>query len=524
MLAASRQPNGHQQQQQSGSLPTKHVTLSTSMRSSQLNQSTRTDQTLNLSQRSAHQQSTKLNSTLNTNSNSNATPIPAQMLHPNHITDVFPDALTALNKTDEHTYSSSINPAAHADHNGHHQQQQPSIHHAHSHTSQQAHSHHKIPLRMPIGPNVSQAYHPNGGSGAAGGSLFDGATNVSGMEDSYIHGQPPSATPHLQSALSTDRVLPLQRENLRLVRSNNSLQSHLVAEGERIEQCEETWAKEMRQVKTKHADLQFLHAQKTRKIAQQEQKIHELQTRLEQVLSDRQAYVKESIEAPARLTAAPIQPAATFRASATVHPSEVDQLRAHEQRIASLQCDLDAHQKATAEWEREKAVLERKVQTRDEEVKRLSEVLESERNWDKMHVEFELKKHIKTIAKLEQQVDFLNDQRQAWEKDVKSFQEMGVSASYMQQLHVAQQQTAHVEGEYHQAVQRIHQLQRQVEEQSQQMDRMEQAKQGIDVHAQEKLDEREQQLAELQRKVSKRAHPTRCRCGVTIRFAPLTSG
>jgi predicted nucleic acid-binding Zn-ribbon protein len=120
-----------------------------------------------------------------------------------------------------------------------------------------------------------------------------------------------------------------------------------------------------------------------------------------------------------------------------------------------------------------------------------------------MHVEFELKKHIKTITKLEQQIDFLNDQRQGWEKDVKSFKEMGVSASYMQQLHVAQQQSAQVEGEYQQAAHRIQQLQKQLEERNQEVEKMEQAKQGVNVHAQEMLDEREQQLAELQRKVSR---------------------
>ena len=103
--------------------------------------------------------------------------------------------------------------------------------------------------------------------------LFD-PTNQSGMEDSLINASnisaanlPNNSTPTLVTTLSTDRVAPLQRENLRLVRSNNTLQAHLIKESERIEECERNWAQEMRVLKSKHADLQFLHSQKTRKIA-----------------------------------------------------------------------------------------------------------------------------------------------------------------------------------------------------------------------------------------------------------------
>jgi predicted nucleic acid-binding Zn-ribbon protein len=234
---------------------------------------------------------------------------------------------------------------------------------------------------------------------------------------------------------------------------------------------------------------------------QQEQKINELQQRLEQVLSDRQAYVKESIEAPSRLAPGPIQPSSSFRASAMVHASDVEQMRAHESKIAELAKELESHASKAAEWESERSVLLAKVSTRDDEVKRLSEVLESERNWDKMHVEFELKRQVKTIAKLQQQIDYLNEQRATWEKDIQSFKEMGVSASYMQQLHTSQQHTQQMETEYQQAVQRIQQLQQQIEAQNQQLDKMEQAKQGVNEHAQEMLEERERQIHELQRKV-----------------------
>jgi hypothetical protein len=254
-----------------GVLPAKAVTSASSTRGGNSLNTTRIDartgHTLNASQRMQPQ-------------SAQVHPLPPSALHPNHITDVFPDALTALAKAEEHTYSSALNPATlggeqHA--------------HGHSHThSHQPHnpyvatnpSHHKVPLRMPMGPSAPPQ-PPSNGVGQGNLNLTQ-----SGMEDSVysianghanagivLPGAADNTTlngsgmPHLQAALNSDRVVPLQRENLRLVRSNNALQAHLVAEGEAIDVKEKQWSTEMRNIKTKHQELQFLHAQKTRKIA-----------------------------------------------------------------------------------------------------------------------------------------------------------------------------------------------------------------------------------------------------------------
>jgi hypothetical protein len=247
-----------------GVLPAKNITLASSTRGGNSLNNTRIDARvghtlsnstrLNMSQQQQKQQ-----------------PLPSHALHPNHITDVFPDAISSLVKTEEHTYSSSLNPATNGTH-------------THSHGGSHSHNpyappnpisqHHKVPLRMPVGPSAPPA-------SAAPGSVSD-QMNMSGMDDSiYIsnHSVAPGEGgphPHLSASLSADRVVPLQRENLRLVRSNNALQAHLVAEGERIDAKEKEWAGEMRTLKTKHTELQFLFAQKTRKIANVGQHAHVL--------------------------------------------------------------------------------------------------------------------------------------------------------------------------------------------------------------------------------------------------------
>jgi len=263
--ARSLHLNGHaqqsQQQQQQyraggggGVLPVKHSTLASSTRGGNSLNSTRIDaragHTLSSSQRS-HAQSQQP-----------PQPLPSHALHPNHITDVFPNAISALTKTEEHTYSSAINPA-----NGHS--------HAHNPYAAPAPQHsqsHKVPLRMPVGPSAPPASNgPTNGqylehNGMGDDSLYSAvnATQVAPTAASFSEEGP---HPHLSAALSADRVVPLQRENLRLVRSNNALQAHLVAEGERIDAKEKDWAAEMRNIKTKHTELQFLHTQKTRKMA-----------------------------------------------------------------------------------------------------------------------------------------------------------------------------------------------------------------------------------------------------------------
>lgn len=236
--------------------------------------------------------------------------------------------------------------------------------------------------------------------------------------------------------------------------------------------------------------------------SQQEQKISELQSRLEQVLSDRQAYVKESIEAPSRLTSAPITPLATFKQpqSDTTNRVHIDAVKALEGKVTELQRSLDESLARESQFTSIREVLEKKVATRDDEVKRLSEVLESERNWDKMHVEFELKRHIKTITKLEGQIDFLNTQRIEWEKDIASFREMGVSANYMEKLYATQNEMRQVETDYAKSLEEIQSLKQQLQTQQSTIDTFEQRKLDVNQQAQVLLEQRNRDIVEMERR------------------------
>ena len=423
---------------------------------------------------------------------------------------------------------------------------------------------------MPIGPNLSQAQtqQQQQQQQQQPGSLFD-QLNVTGMDDSMYAaaaggagsngtgggsgggGGGPSS--FLAASLSSDRVVPLQRENLRLVRSNNALQAHLVAEGERIDEAEKTWAQELRTIKTKYTDLQFLHAQKTRKIAnvsvpnqthilnprrcreggrlaivlcahvrfaltccclfffcsfvcfQQETKLSELQHRLEQVLSDRQAYVKESVEASSRLEVGPIRAAASFRPQdphLLPTNSEVDLMKQHENKLAELAANLALHEARQTQWETERTTLLAKVSTRDAEVKRLSEVLESERNWDKIQAEASLKAQHKTIHKLQAQIDFLNEQRATWERDSSSFKEHGVSAHFVAQLQESRAETARAREEAALAAQNLRDLQAHSEALAAKLHKAQAEKQGVDERVHQGVQEAERaaraQIAQLQ--------------------------
>lgn len=182
-------------------------------------------------------------------------------------------------------------------------------------------------------------------------------------------------------------------------------------------------------------------------------------------------------------------------------------MRAHELKITELESQLSSLLEKSTRHEEEKSQFTNRLQLREDEIKRLSEVLESERNWDKIHVEHELKKHVKTISKLESQLDYLNAQRQSWEQDIRSFKEMGVSASYMEQLHEAQRQSHDAESRMAEMQQHVTELETALREKQIECDKLQHVQ--VQAHAVEQLQrtvkERDQQLEELQRKVRRMA-------------------
>jgi chromosome segregation ATPase len=240
-------------------------------------------------------------------------------------------------------------------------------------------------------------------------------------------------------------------------------------------------------------------------VFQQEQKISELQARLEQVMSDRQAYVKESVEVSSRLQSGPIVAAPSFRpqsVSQSLSNSAVDQLRQHESKIAELTAELAVANARASEWESERSTLLSRIETRDGEVKRLAEVLESERNWDKMQAEAALKAQHKQIHKLEVQLDYLNSARKDWERDAQSFKEHGVSAHFVSQLQESRAQTQQARHEAEQSAQRVEQLHAQLEQARASISTLEASKIGVDERVHRAVQEQEQhareEIAQLQ--------------------------
>ena len=189
-----------------------------------------------------------------------------------------------------------------------------------------------------------------------------------------------------------------------------------------------------------------------------------------------------------RLTPGPILVSPGFRPqdpSALHSNAEVDLMRQHESKLVELSAELAAVNARAAEWESERAGLLSKIATRDEEVKRLSDVLESERNWDKIAVEHTLKTQHKALTKLQAQIDFLNEQRGGWERESQAFKEHGVSAHFVAQLNEARQQTGLAKQEAEQTMQRLTQLQSQLDQAREAQAKAEASKVGIDerIHA-----------------------------------------
>jgi len=76
-----------------------------------------------------------------------------------------------------------------------------------------------------------------------------------------------------ESCLNAQAQLPLQHENERLVKENNTLHMQLIQRKEALEQVELRWKSTLRQAQSEATDLGFLNKQKDARIKDLESEV-----------------------------------------------------------------------------------------------------------------------------------------------------------------------------------------------------------------------------------------------------------
>lgn len=85
--------------------------------------------------------------------------------------------------------------------------------------------------------------------------------------------------------LNAQAQLPLQHENERLVKENNTLHIQLIQRKEALEQVDLRWKSTLRQAQNEALDLAFLNTQKDARIKDLESETLKMKQKLDKVLN-----------------------------------------------------------------------------------------------------------------------------------------------------------------------------------------------------------------------------------------------
>jgi chromosome segregation ATPase len=209
-------------------------------------------------------------------------------------------------------------------------------------------------------------------------------------------------------------ILALQNDNRRLIRSNNSLYNHLIAENETAEDKLRAVSNDLATLKQQFDSVQFLNTQKSRKLQSAEGEISELRSKIEKLLSDKQYFVREALEAPYAIEANHnfMPNFAANNAKPLVNQADLPVLKASQDKIAELQAEIKQLRKINEQQSVAIDQYDAKILHREGEIDRLAKFIENDRNWDKLTAQSVISEKNKETEKLTQQLDYLNSQFQ----------------------------------------------------------------------------------------------------------------
>lgn len=205
------------------------------------------------------------------------------------------------------------------------------------------------------------------------------------------------------------------------MRANNGLHLQVIKEAEKHDDRDRQWSAKYRHMQAAYSDLKFLYGQKTRQINSHELTISKLRTKMHNILEQKLSFNKESFQATARLEES--GPLIEQKSLQQHGPAMVEIVGISESKIRSLEKRLSEYEGREVEWKAQEKVYLLAQRKREEEISRLAQQLESERNWDRVQVADELEDNKKTIRKLNQQIDFLNEERASLDERLKEYKD-----------------------------------------------------------------------------------------------------
>ncbi|GLE00555.1 hypothetical protein PINS_up009312 [Pythium insidiosum] len=222
-------------------------------------------------------------------------------------------------------------------------------------------------------------------------------------------------------------ILPLRRENAKLLRENNSLHLEIIQQEEAISERERRCELEVERLRDEISQLQFVSSQRAKDVAEKEKEMDKLHAQLERMMAmapsakQLQSSIEMSGSARARRPVASSETAALLNQSAVQDAQVMDeleeQLRVVTEERTALRDDVER--------------LQARLEHREKEIARLSQLTVERAQRDDAAARRELAGSAATddettqlqIEQLTTQIDILNDQVAKYETRLKSANE-----------------------------------------------------------------------------------------------------
>lgn len=213
-------------------------------------------------------------------------------------------------------------------------------------------------------------------------------------------------------------LVPLQKENARLVKENNGLHKEIITSKENLSMNDYTWKHQVQQLESEYNDIKQAYLQKDYKIKELEKRNLKLEERLNKVLTSSFTPAAVAVQ---RFS---MEPAANQEMNERIledlhretnrevksedEESLINQMCAADERVQIMTKELSIYKEYKTEAEDRIKELEGMIHERDREIDRLNNIYMTTENMDKMNLEFTQQANSDTIAKLNSQLDYIN--------------------------------------------------------------------------------------------------------------------
>ena len=210
-----------------------------------------------------------------------------------------------------------------------------------------------------------------------------------------------------------DHASALRRENQRLLATNNNLQLRLIEMNETKDEELGKMSEVNRKLKEKLATVTFLLKSRAASVKEMEDERRKMKTQIDRLTHYTSKGSKfptpEMIISKNLPESAEKQGIATKESDTKNTETEHALIRSLRDRVAILESELGNRGRDNAQLRTENQLMNDRILARQDELKRLANLLERERNWDRIAAENAIARKDFEIKKLNDQIDILNE-------------------------------------------------------------------------------------------------------------------